>query len=203
MVASAQIILALQTIVSRKIDAREPAVVSVAMVNGGRAWNIIPETVKLEGTVRTHNPEVRRQIAEHFRRIVEHTAAAHGATATVTAFEEYTVRVWNDPELGKRMKPTLDRVVGPDNVVEVKPLMGGEDFARYAEKVPGLFLMLGVRDKSAAEAAPLHSPKAMVDEAALPVGVRTLALLALDYLKLRPQPAEPSAEHRKTDREGG
>jgi len=182
-VASAQIILALQTIVSRKVDAREPAVVSVCVINGGRAFNILPETVQLEGTIRTHNPEVRREIEKHFRRIVQQTAAAHGATAAITAYEDYAPHVWNDLELGKRMTPTLERAAGQPNVIEVKPFMGGEDFARYAEKVPGFYVMLGVRNESAGAVGRLHTPQVVLDEGALPLGVRALALLALEYLK--------------------
>ena len=181
-VVSAHIVVALQTIVSRKVDAREPAVVSVGVIQGGRAWNIIPQTVELEGTVRTHNADVRHQIAEHFRRIVEQTAAAHGAAATITGFEDYAPAVWNDPELSRRMKPTLDRAAGQENVVEIQPMMGGEDFARYAEKVPGLYVMLGVRNEASGAIWPLHTPKMTLDEAALPLGVRTFCLLALDYL---------------------
>lgn len=185
-VASAQIILALQTIVSRKIDAREPAVVSVSMVHGGRAWNILPETVQLEGTIRTHNAEVRREIEKQFRRIVQHTAAAQGAKAAITAFETGAPSVWNDPELGKRMKPAVDRVAGAKNVIEIKPAMAGEDFGCYALVVPGLFLRLGVHDKSAGPVTSLHTPTLRVDEAALPVGVRIMAMLALDFLSQAP-----------------
>ncbi len=95
--ASAHVIVALQTIVSRKLDPREPAVVSVAMVQGGQAWNILPGEVALEGTIRTLSADARRQVAEHFRRIIEQTAAAHGTTAQFSAFEDYAPPVWNDP----------------------------------------------------------------------------------------------------------
>jgi len=187
-VVSAQIILALQTIVSRKVDAREPAVLSVGIIQGGLAWNIIPQQVTLEGTVRTHSAEVRRDIEKHFRRIVQQTAAAHGATATITSYDNYGPGLCNDPELGRRMKTTLERAVGAKNVVEVRPMMGGEDFARYAEKVPGLYVTLGVRNESAGAVGRLHTPRVVLDEAALPVGVRTFLLLAIDYLHTHAKP---------------
>jgi amidohydrolase len=181
-VTAAQVILALQTIVSRKIDAREPAVVTVGTVHGGRAWNIIPESVELEGTIRTLNPQVRRAVEAQFRQIVAHTAAAQGATATITAFEDYAPVVWNDPGLVRRIRPALERAFGSQNVVEPPPMMGGEDFARYAEKVPGVFLLLGVRNAKIGAVGQLHTPNLVIDEAALPLGVKTLALLALEFL---------------------
>jgi len=182
-VTSAHIITALQTIVSRKVDARQPAVVSVGIINAGTAWNIIPGEVSLEGTVRTHDAEVCRQIAEQFKRIVEGTAAAHGATATVDAYGVYCPVVWNDPELGKLAKLSLDRVAGKENVVEIKPVMGGEDFAYYAEKIPGFYVFLGVRNESIGAVHALHTPNLILDEAAFPLGVRAHCMMALDYLR--------------------
>jgi amidohydrolase len=195
-VASAQIIVALQTIVSRKTDAREPLVVSVTMINGGQAFNIIPETVAMVGTIRAHNPEVRREAMKQIRWIAEQTAIAHGATAAVT-IEDGTSCVWNDPKLGEQMIPTLKRAATEGNAIEMKPGMGAEDFACYAEQVPGFFIRLGTRNASIGAIEQLHSPRALFDEAAIPLGVRTWVLLALDYLNApgkaaaAPRPAEP------------
>ncbi len=180
-VTAAHAITAIQTIASRKVDAREPIVVSVGIIRAGQAWNIIPAEVVLEGTIRTHDPEVRRQASEEFHRIVEQTAAAHGATAEIT-FSDYGPSVWNDPELGARMKPSIERVVGEGNLLEGKPIMGGEDFAHYASKVPGFFMFLGVHDPSSETVHALHTPFVVADESALPVGVRAMAMLAVDYL---------------------
>lgn len=180
-VATAHVITAIQTIASRRIDARDPVVVSVGIVRAGQAWNIIPAEVVLEGTVRTHDPAVRRQATREFHRIVQQTASAHGATAKIK-FSDYGPAVWNDRELGARMTPTIERVVGEGNLMEGRPMMGGEDFAHYALKVPGFFMFLGVHDPSSETVHALHTPYVVADESALPLGVRAMALLAVDYL---------------------
>ena len=180
-VATAHVITAIQTVASRRIDARDPVVVSVGIIRAGQAWNIIPAEVVLEGTIRTHDTEVRRQATQEFHRIVQQTAAAHGATAKID-LSDYGPAVWNDPELGARMTPTVERAVGEGNLVESKPAMGGEDFAHYAQKVPGFFMFLGVHDPSSQTVHGLHTPYVVADESALPLGVRAMALLAVDYL---------------------
>lgn len=180
-VATAHVITAIQTIASRKVDARDPVVVSVGIIRAGQAWNIIPADVVLEGTIRTHDTEVRRQAMREFHRMVEQTAAAHGATAKIE-FGKYGPMVWNDPELGARMTPTIGRAVGEGNLVESKPIMAGEDFAHYALKVPGFFMFLGVHDPSSKTVHALHTPYVVADESALPLGVRAMSLLAVDYL---------------------
>jgi amidohydrolase len=187
-VASAQIITAIQTIASRKIDARRPVVVSIGVVRAGTAWNIISERVTMEGTIRTHDAEVRKQAAEELQRLVRQTASAHGATAKIV-FDDYGPAAWNDPELVGRMKATLERAAGEKNVVEVEPVMGGEDFAHYARKVPGCYVFLGVRNESIGAVHAAHTPDFLIDEAALPLGVRTLTLLAIDYLRMAAQKA--------------
>jgi amidohydrolase len=179
-VTAAEMITALQTIRSRGIDTRKPAVISVGIVKGGTAWNIIPGRVSIEGTIRTHEAAVRAQVIEQFRRIVEHTALAHGASAEI-ALSTYGPPTWNDPELGKRMLPTLAGAAGAGNVIEVEAWMGSEDFAHFAQKKPGMYCFLGVRNAAVASGG-LHTPNLIVDEAALPLGVRTLSLLAAEYL---------------------
>lgn len=135
----------------------------------------------MEGTIRTHEPEVRKKAIEEFRRIVSQTAAAMGAQATIE-LNDYGPAVWNDPALGRRMRPTLLRAAGEGNLVESPPVMGGEDFALYAQEVPGYFVFLGVRNESLGAVHQLHTPHMVIDEAALPLGVRTMALLAAEYL---------------------
>ncbi len=181
-VTSAHVITALQTIVSRVVDTREPAVVTVGIVKGGTRWNIIPDSVVLEGTIRVHSDQVSEQVNEAFKRIIQKTAESHGATATIE-MSSYGPVTWNDPALGKQMLPTLEQVVGDTNVVEVKPSMGGEDFAYFAQEVPGFYFLLGVRNEEIGAVHPLHSPNMVVDEAALPNGVRAMSTVALDYLK--------------------
>ncbi len=181
-VASAHIITALQTIASRIVDTREPIVVTVGIVRGGTRWNIIPDSVTLEGTIRTHSEAVRDRARDAFERIVRSTAQAHRADVEIY-FHDYGPVMRNDPELGRRMLPTLALVAGKENVVEVPPTMGGEDFAYYAQKVPGFYIVLGVRNEKIGAIHPLHSPRYIVDEDALPLGVRAMTMMALDYLR--------------------
>jgi amidohydrolase len=176
---AAHVITAIHTIASHRIDARQVVVVSVGIVKAGTAWNIIPGQAILEGTIRTQDPAVRRRAAEEFHRLVKNTAAAHGAQAQIQ-FDNGTPAVINDAALSTQMRPSLVRAVGAANLLEAQPMTGGEDFACYAEKVPGLFFFLGV--KASPEPAGLHSPHFLLNEAALPVGVRTMALLAVEYL---------------------
>jgi len=187
-VAAAHVITAIQTIASRKIDARQPVVVSIGIIKAGQAWNIIPEQVTLEGTIRTHDVVVRRRANEQFSLLVHQTAKAHGTTAKID-HSAYGPVTWNDPELGARTKPSLVRAAGEKNVVEAQPVMGGEDFAHYAEKIPGFYIFLGVRNESIGAVHALHNPKFMLDEAALPLGVRALCLMAIDSLRV--QSTEP------------
>lgn len=180
-VTSAHIIAAAQTIASRTIDARQPVVVSFGVIRGGEAWNIIPERVVLEGTIRTHDAAVRRRAVEQFEQIVRSTAASLGARVELD-MTDYGPVTWNDPELGKRMLPTLKRAAGEGNVVETEPSMGGEDFARYAAKVPGFYINLGVQVPGGPPQQGLHHPEFTLDEAALPLGVKTHVLMAIEYL---------------------
>ena len=180
-VTSAHVITAIQTIASRKVDAREAVVVTVGIIRGGEAWNIIPEEVLMEGTIRSHDVDVRRLAVREFKQIVEATAAAHGATAEVL-FDDYGPVVFNDPELGAGAKVSLQRAVGKENVVEAQPVMGGEDFAQYVGKVPGFYVFLGVRNEAIGAVHALHTPYMIVDEAAFPLGVRAHCLMALDFL---------------------
>jgi len=180
-VTAAEIILAAQTISSRGIDARKPVVVSIGVIHSGTAWNIIPAEAVMEGTIRTHEEAVRRQVLAQLDRIAKHTALAHGAAAEVV-FTSYGPPTKNDPALLGRMKSTLIGVAGAANVVELEPFMGSEDFAEYAQRVPGCFIFLGVRNEAIGAVHPLHTPQMVIDEAALPLGARLLATLALDFL---------------------
>lgn len=181
-VAAAHVVTALQTIASRTVDPRNPIVVSVGVIRGGRRWNIIPGEVTLEGTVRTHDRRVRSQARKAFERLVRRTAEAYGATASIT-YEDLAPVVWNDKTLGRRMLPTLKRTAGAQAVTRILPAMGGEDFGYYALKVPGFYFRLGVGNAKKGHVHPLHTPGFQVDERALPLGVRTMSLLALDYLR--------------------
>ena len=183
-VVGSQVVLALQTIISRSVNITEaPAVVTIGRFTGGNRSNIVPEEVELEGTVRTFDEGVRKNIHDRIRSIATNIAESAGATATVEFVLGYPV-TRNDPALTERMVPTLRRVAGTDNV-KVGPLTGtAEDFSYYQQKVPGLFFFLGVtpRDQDHTKVPQNHSPLFFADESALPVGVKVMANLALDYL---------------------
>jgi amidohydrolase len=183
-VIGSQVVVGLQTIVSRRVDVtREPSVVTVGVFQGGNRDNIIPDEVRMEGTIRTFDEEQRGDIHEHIKRITEMIAAAGGAKARVQIKRGYDVVV-NDPALTAFAIPTMQRVVGAANVSVVDKICGAEDFAFFQKVVPGLFIRLGCTPPSRdlRKAAPNHSPRFFVDEDCLKIGVATLASLAVDWL---------------------
>lgn len=187
-VVGSQIVLGLQTIVARQVNITEnPAIVTVGQFNGGVRNNIIPDSIVMLGTIRTFSREQREDI---FRRVVAtatNIAEASGARATVTIDSGYPVTVNNIP-LTEAMVPTLRRAAGAEKV-GIEPLMtGAEDFSYFQERVPGLFVFLGITPPEQDwETRPRnHSPFYKADEAALPVGVKTMTALALDWLAMNP-----------------
>ena len=184
-VVSSQIVLGLQTIVSRRMNiTHEPSVVTVGVFQGGVRHNIIPDEVKLEGTIRTFDEEQRTEIHEHVKRISEMIAAAGGASAKVHIHRWYDVTV-NHPGLTEWSLPTLGRMAGEAQVKVVDKVCGAEDFSFYQKQVPGFFYFMGCTplDRDASTAAPNHSPRFYVDEDCLKLGVKTLGALALDWLR--------------------
>lgn len=191
-VIGSQIVMGLQTIISRQSDITSvPAIVTVGAFNGGIRSNIIPDSVVMLGTVRTFDMSMREAIFMRLQRTAERIAASGGARATVTIDSGYPV-TRNDSSLTEQMLPTLRRVAGADNVVIAPLATGAEDFSYYQQRVPGLFVFLGVTppEKDARTAPANHSPYFFADERALPIGVRTLSALAVDYLS---PPARRSA----------
>lgn len=183
-VVGSQVVMGLQTIVSRSMNiAKEPSVVTVGVFQGGVRNNIIPDEVKLEGTIRAFDEGHRDEIHAHVTRITEMIAAAGGAKARVHIRRGYDVTV-NDPGLTAWSVPTLSRMAGEANVQVVDKVCGSEDFSYYQKVVPGFFYFMGCTppDKDFRTAAPNHSPRFFVDEACLKLGVRTLGALALDWL---------------------
>lgn len=186
-VVSSQIVLGLQTIASRQLPVTlTPSIITVGSIHGGVRGNIIPDEVEMVGTIRTFDPEVRQEIHRRVRQTAEQIAASAGATAEVTIDEGYPVTV-NDPGLTERMLPTLQRVSGDERVAGRELTTGAEDFSYFQREVPGLFFNLGVTplDQDPDTVPRNHSPLFFADEAALPVGVRALAHLAIDYLAAR------------------
>ncbi|HEU5284857.1 MAG TPA: amidohydrolase [Burkholderiales bacterium] len=184
-VVSSQMIMALQTIVSRRVDVTlEPAVVSIGSIRGGVRDNIIPDEVEMLGTMRTFDETMRAEIQSRIRTIVDHVARSAGATGEVFFDNPYPV-TYNDESLTERMLPTLRRVAGEDNVFLSPKITGYEDFSYYQQRVPGFFYFIGITPKGAdlRKAAPNHSPRFFVDESGLLLGVRSLAHLTVDYLQ--------------------
>ena len=181
-VVGSEVVTALQTIVSRTQDiTHEPAVVTVGQFEAGVRNNIIPDRARLVGTIRTFDDAMRNDIHARVRRIAEGVAAAHGTTVRVEIQKGYPV-TQNDPALTRRMLSTLERLA-PGQVRELPKVTGAEDFSFFADRVPGLFVMVGVTPpEQMATAASNHSPLFYVDEGALPTGSRALAQMAADYL---------------------
>lgn len=186
-VAAADLVGTAQSIVSRRTDiARLPAVVTFGAINGGVRYNIIPDEVEMVGTIRTFDPQMREAILADLRNVARHVAAAHGATVQAQVPEgEGNPATVNDPALTARMLPSLQAVVGTENVYEPPLQMGAEDFAYYAKEVPAMFFFVGATAPGIdPETAPSnHSPEFLLDETALDVGLRALLQVALDYLE--------------------
>jgi amidohydrolase len=183
-VVASQIVLGLQTLVSRQVDiTNAPAIVTIGSIQGGNRGNIIPDEVSMVGTIRTFDPKMQDDIHERIRRTAKGIAESAGASAEVE-IRRYAPVTFNDPALTARMDATLRRVAGGKALPDVNVTTTAEDFAVFQQKVPGLFFFLGVtpQGKDPATAAANHSPRFFVDEDALVVGVRALANLAVDYM---------------------
>ena len=180
-VMASQAVMALQTIHSRNIHPLKPSVVTVGIIRGGERFNIIPAEVHLEGTVRTYHPEVRDQIEKRMGEILDGITRAHGGAYELD-YQRGTPATINNPELTKRMVPTLHKVLGKENVLEIEPTMGGEDFAYFANEAPGFFYRLGMV-KPGTESGGHHTPTFAADNSCVPVGMRVMSMLLLDYLQ--------------------
>ncbi|MCL6458271.1 MAG: amidohydrolase [Gorillibacterium sp.] len=169
-VTTAQIITALQTIASRLTPATEPLVLSVTQIHGGNTWNVLPELVKLEGTVRTYNEEVRQLIPDKITQIIQGIAAAAGAIAELQWYPGPPATI-NDAHWANFSKEIATQA--GYQVVDLAPQMGGEDFAFYLQQIPGAFVNIGTGRPYS-----LHHPSFDIDEAALLPAARYFALLA-------------------------
>ena len=172
---------AFQTIRSRSLSPLEPSVVTVGIIRGGERFNIIPEQVHLEGTVRTYNPEVQDMVEYRMNKILEGITLAYGGSFELD-YDRGTPATINDPELAKQMIPTMERVVGKNNLKFLDPVMGGEDFAFFANEVPGMYYRLGVL-KPGTTSGWVHTPTFRADDSCLEVGIRAMSNLVVDFLK--------------------
>jgi amidohydrolase len=177
-VIGAQIVTALQTISSREFDPNEPVVVTVGKFHAGTAYNVIPGSAAIAGTVRTLSREARAAAPEQVRRIAEGICAAGRATCEFT-YRLGTPPVLNDPATAELIREVGNEVLGADNVVSIPhSSMGAEDFAMYLEHAPGAMFRLGLGDVS-----PIHTPTFNFDDRALPIGVELFSRIALRFLE--------------------
>lgn len=182
-VTSAQVINGVQTVVSRKANlTRSPAVVTIGSINGGTGPNIVPDTVEMTGTIRTYDEGVRQQVKDDLKLSAEKIAESAGATAQVSIEPMYSTTI-NNAELAERMAPVLERAA--DGKIATAELPGAaEDFSFFAQQAPGLYVFLGITPdgQDPATAAPNHNPAFFVDESALVVGTRAMAMMAVNFL---------------------
>jgi amidohydrolase len=181
---AAEVVMGLQTIVSRQVDlTAAPVVISIGSIHGGVRENIIPGEVEMLGTIRVLDPDSRPVIHQRIQNMAERIAESAGATADVSIETGYPVTV-NNQGLTERMVPVLEHVLGKDSVFVVNPLTVAEDFSFYQQQIPGMFFLLGITPPGTepTQAAPNHSPRFFVDESALVVGVRSLSHLAAAQL---------------------
>lgn len=179
---AAKIIVDLQTIVSRELDPLDAGVISITTLRAGEAYNVIPPEVKLTGTIRSLTHEGMQFLQRRVRELCEHTAAANRCSAVVEfPGNDYPPTV-NNSGLWDFTQSFGREMLGDEAVQEVPPIMGGEDFAYYAERVPGCFVGLGIRNESVGAVYGVHHPKFKVDEAALPLGTALHTAFALRSL---------------------
>ena len=179
--AVAQVVSALQTVVSRNVSPLEPAVVTVGSVHGGDAFNIIPAQVELSGTIRTYSPQVRETVLRRVRAVIEGVAASCGAEAELEIVR-LTPAVINDAAVAGVVRAAAETVVGPENVFPGERTMGSEDAAYFMQDVPGCYFFLGSANEDRGLSAPHHNPRFDIDEDVLPLGVAVLTHALTHYV---------------------
>jgi amidohydrolase len=181
-----EIVVAIQTAVTRQIDAFDPAVVTVAKIRAGTTNNVIPETATVLGTIRTVSAKTRDRVQKILQRLAEGIADAHGGSASVTFDRGYPVTV-NDDAWAATALSVAGEIVGPElAVVSPAPVMGAEDFSYVLEEVPGAMVFLGTDPGTGGRAAPNHSNRMVIDEGAMATGIALYAGMALHHLRDAP-----------------
>lgn len=178
-VVAAQVVMALQTVVSRTIAMSDSAVVSVTQVTAGTAYNIIPQSATLRGTIRTLDEAVRTRVCQQVRELAEGVARAHGASAEVEVLPGYPALLNDEQTVQRVIQAARDVGFDDQHIETISPIGGGEDFAYYAQQVPAAFAFLGGGGESG-QTYPHHHPRFTIDEAALPLGAAVLTQYALN-----------------------
>ena len=201
-VTASQIIMGLQTIISRNVNITEnPAVVTVGAIHGGIRHNIIPETVEMIGTIRTFGDRQQELVHRRIREVSSNIAESAGANADVKIDIGYPSTI-NDEALTDRMIPTLEALAGKENVVITPVQTGAEDFSYFQKKIPGFFFFLGglPKGKSPYDAAPHHTPDFFIDESGFLLGIKSLSHLVLDYLEPSTQTTQGTTKTKKASK---
>jgi amidohydrolase len=180
--AASQIVVALQSLVSREISPFNPAVVTVGSIHGGTAFNIIPDDMLLEGTFRTYSEEDRSHLERRIKEVAQEAAAAMRAEADVETLMGCPPCV-SDAEMAKLVQRAAVEAVGAANVRDDQLTTGADDMAFFLNSVPGCYFVVGVRNSALGYDVPHHSPRFKIDEGGLPVGVEVMLRAALDYLQ--------------------
>ncbi|MFT4019058.1 MAG: amidohydrolase [Agriterribacter sp.] len=186
-VVATQIINGLQTIVSRQSElTKAPVVITVGKINAGVRSNIIPEELIMEGTIRTLDEKMHKEVHERIKHTAENIAAASNATVEVS-IDNKTLVTYNNPELVQMMLPSLQTAVGQNKVIETEWTTGAEDFSFFGEKAPAFFFFLGgmPANQEPSKAAPHHTPDFFIDDSMLDAGVRAFCNIVFDYAKLK------------------
>jgi amidohydrolase len=178
---AAQVIVALQHVVSRAVDPLDPAVVSVTQFHAGTTYNVIPETATLSGTIRTFDPRLRLKVREVMERIIGGVCDAFGATYAFQVEQGYRPVV-NDPAICARLERVVERTFGADVLLPTRPTMGGEDFSAYLQKAPGVFAFVGAGNAFEEILYPHHHARFNIDETSLDIGLRYLTAATVDLL---------------------
>ncbi|MEM9896758.1 MAG: amidohydrolase [Bacteroidota bacterium] len=184
-VTAAQIVNNLQSIVSRNMKITDaPAVITIGAIHGGVRYNIIPEDLYMLGTIRTLDKDMRTQILQRIREVVNATAASNNAQAEVWIDEGYPI-TYNEPSLYEKMLPSLQRAAGKENVNLIRPITGAEDFSFFQEEVPGLYFFVGgcPPGTDPKTVAGHHTPDFYVDDAGMKLGMKAMMRLTLDYME--------------------
>lgn len=183
-VTSSQIVMGLQTILSRSVNiTQDPAVVTIGAIHGGIRHNIIPEKVEMIGTIRTFGDEQQELVHRRITEIVTNIAKSAGATVDLKIKKLYPSTV-NNPELTSEMLATIEAAAGKDNVINVPPATGAEDFSFFQREKPGLFINLGGMKKGGdpIKTASHHTPDFYIDEGGFVLGVRVMSYFVVDYM---------------------
>lgn len=177
----AQVVTALQHIVSRDVDPLDPVVVSVTQFHAGTTFNVIPESATLAGTIRSFDPLLRQRVPETLERVIRGVCSAFGATYDLKIERGYRPVV-NDPATCARLEHVVERTFGAGVLQPTRPTMGGEDFSAYQQKAPGVFAFIGAGNTFEEILYPHHHPRFNIDESSLDIGLRYLTAATLDLL---------------------